>query len=121
MKIPCPYCKAVLRPKGLKPGRFQPKCPGCAKPFVLIVPEERTGTIHIQKIAPTADAGPKTDRVPAKPGHRPAPEAAPKPVPKRKLTEEERAALILEGKAPADYEDATAESPPGSRPTGTSR
>src|SRR5262245_31823376 len=110
MNIPCPYCKAVLSPRGLKPGRFQPKCPGCAKAFVLIVPEEATGTIHIQKIVAAADSGPKTDRVSVKPGPRPA-RAAPKPAPKRKLTEEERAALILEGEDPADHEDATAETP----------
>ena len=23
MSIPCPYCKAVLSPKGLKPGKYQ--------------------------------------------------------------------------------------------------
>ena len=36
MSFACPYCKAVLNPKGLKPGRFQPKCPKCAETFVLV-------------------------------------------------------------------------------------
>ncbi|HEY1189998.1 MAG TPA: hypothetical protein VGE74_20275 [Gemmata sp.] len=76
MRIACPYCAAVLNPTGLKPGRFQPKCPGCGKPFVLI--------IEVQPLAP-------------KPA---APEPAPK---KRALSVEEHASLLLEGKNPDDY------------------
>ncbi|MCS6865243.1 MAG: protein kinase [Gemmataceae bacterium] len=79
MSIACPYCKAVLNPKGLKPGRFQPKCPGCGKPFVLVVADDAR-TVRVQAL-PTA----------------------PPPPPKRKLTPEEHAALLLEGKNPADY------------------
>src|SRR5262245_48035810 len=136
MSIPCPYCKAVLNPKGLKPGRFQPKCPKCAKAFVIIVPEDEGGTVMVQKIAekpaekpadgsgPDTSRTPKTERVPKpapvadtakNPIPRPttksapkaeAPKTAPKLVAKRKLSDEDRAALILEGKDPADYEDA---------------
>ncbi|MBN9119839.1 MAG: protein kinase [Planctomycetes bacterium] len=109
MNIPCPYCKAVLNPKGLKPGRFQPKCPGCARPFVLVVPDDGTGTISVQKIAsPAAGTGPKAGSGPVEPVPRPVS----KPTAKRKLTEEERAALILEGKDPANFENPTADAAP---------
>lgn len=37
--IVCPYCTHRLNLKAAKSGRFRPNCPGCAKPFVLIVPE----------------------------------------------------------------------------------
>jgi serine/threonine protein kinase len=80
MSIACPYCKAVLNPKGLKPGRFQPKCPGCGKPFVVVVAEDAR-TVRVQAL----------------------PSAASRP--RRKLTPEEHAALLLEGKNPADYGD----------------
>ncbi len=73
MSIACPYCKAVLNPKGLKPGRFQPKCPGCGGAFSLVI-----------EVRPLA-AG------------------APKPAARRVLSVEEHASLLLEGKDPADY------------------
>jgi phage FluMu protein Com len=118
MRIACPYCKAVLSLKGRKPGQFEVKCPGCGKVFALTVPEDETGTLSVQRIdLPTAGPGSKTERVPMVPRRIPpaanpaqirAPEStqpAAQPTPKRKLTDEERAALILEGKDPADYED----------------
>ncbi|MBA4190260.1 MAG: hypothetical protein C0467_19925, partial [Planctomycetaceae bacterium] len=40
MVIVCPYCSHRLNLKAAKPGRFRPKCPGCDKPFLLIVPED---------------------------------------------------------------------------------
>jgi eukaryotic-like serine/threonine-protein kinase len=63
MRIECPYCKAVLGPKGLRPGRFQPKCPGCAKSFVLLVPDKPTGGVRVQRIATDTDVktAPKVD------------------------------------------------------------
>jgi transposase-like protein len=62
VNIPCPYCKAVLKPKGPKPGRYQPKCPGCGKPFILVVSEDERGTISVRKIASVSDAsGPKPE------------------------------------------------------------
>ena len=75
MSIACPYCKAVLNPKALKPGRFQPKCPGCGEAFLLV--------IEVQPLAS---------------------KAAPEPVPKKRvLSVEEQASLLLEGKDPGDY------------------
>jgi serine/threonine protein kinase len=104
MSFACPYCKAVLNPKGLKPGKFQPKCPGCGKAFILLVPDDPNGTVRVQQLvaksAPVADTA---RNVVAKPAAKPAPK------PKRKLSDEERAALILEGKDPSEYEDAGTE------------
>lgn len=90
MSIACPYCKAALNPKGLKPGKFQPKCPKCAKPFVLVVPAEDGGTVVVHPLAAKVPDTAKTA----------------KPKLNRTLTDEERAALLLEGKDPADYERA---------------
>ena len=90
MSIACPYCKAALNPKGLKPGKFQPKCPKCAKPFVLVVPAEDGGTVVVQPLAAKVPDTAKTA----------------KPKLNRTQTDEERAALLLEGKDPADYERA---------------
>ena len=116
MSIACPYCKAVLSPKGLKPGRFQPKCPGCAKPFLLVVPDEPGGTMSVQQIvAQKAAAVADTAKNPApKPAAKPAPKPVAKPARRPKLSDEDRAALILEGKDPADYEDATTDAAPDS-------
>lgn len=101
MSFACPYCKAVLNPKGLKPGKFQPKCPGCAKPFLLIVPDDPGGAVRVQQLAPKAAPVADTARnVVAKP---------PAAKPRRKLSDEERAALILEGKDPGEFEDAGTE------------
>jgi eukaryotic-like serine/threonine-protein kinase len=67
MSIACPYCKAVLAPKGLKPGRYTPKCPKCGNPFILIVPKEPGGTISVQQLVPPKKqaAIPDTVRTPA--------------------------------------------------------
>ncbi len=40
MAIACPYCAHRLNLKASKPGRYRPKCPNCAQPFLLWVPEE---------------------------------------------------------------------------------
>jgi serine/threonine protein kinase len=37
--IACPYCTYRLNLKAAKPGRYRPKCPNCAQPFLLWVPE----------------------------------------------------------------------------------
>jgi serine/threonine protein kinase len=38
--IACPYCSHRLNFKTARPGRYRPKCPNCAQPFLLWVPEE---------------------------------------------------------------------------------
>jgi hypothetical protein len=40
VSVSCPYCRNVLKLKGLKPGRFAPKCPKCGKAFSLTVPDD---------------------------------------------------------------------------------
>ena len=50
MSIPCPHCQSPLNPKGLKPGQFKPKCPKCGNVFVLIVPEDASGTIAVKML-----------------------------------------------------------------------
>ncbi len=103
MSFACPYCKAVLNPKGLKPGKFQPKCPGCGKAFLLLVPDDPNGTVRVQQLVPKTAPVADTARnvVPKSPGAKP-----PAAKPKRKLSDEDRAALILEGKDPDEFEDA---------------
>lgn len=59
MSIACPYCAAVLNPTGLKPGRFQPKCPGCRKPFVII--------LEVQPLPAAADESRPAPRPPQDP------------------------------------------------------
>lgn len=69
MNVACPYCKAILTPKNLKPGRYKPNCPKCGKQFSLMVPEDEDGGISVQRIAVEAPKPlplPKTDPVPMK-------------------------------------------------------
>ena len=98
MSIACPHCNAVLNPKGLKPGKFTPKCPQCKKPFLIVVPDDEGETISVQRIPqPRPTAVPDTDRVPAiKP---PTPRPAP---PKKPMSIEDAAAAMLEGRDPGD-------------------
>jgi hypothetical protein len=63
MSIACPYCKAVLTPKGLKPGKYTPKCPKCGNPFLLFVPKDEGGTISVQQLAPKKPADGAEDTV----------------------------------------------------------
>ena len=45
MSFACPYCKAVLNPKGLKPGKYQPKCPKCQKAFAIAIAADDAGLL----------------------------------------------------------------------------
>ena len=38
--IRCPNCRHTIALRGVKPGKFQPKCPKCKEPFVLVIPED---------------------------------------------------------------------------------
>ncbi|MCI0699656.1 MAG: hypothetical protein L0241_01030 [Planctomycetia bacterium] len=113
MTIGCPYCKAVINLKKVKPGRFNPKCPGCSNTFVIIVPNDPNGTISVQKSNPpkSSTSGPDTDRILTQPKAKPKASDSPAPaaddtvrIPpaKQALTLEERAALMLEGQDPGD-------------------
>src|SRR5262245_61668104 len=55
----CPYCQALLNPRQMKPGRFEPTCPKCRQVFVVFVPDDPTGTIFVQQLS-TGKAGAKT-------------------------------------------------------------
>ena len=50
MSIACPYCDHTLNLKSPRPGRFRPKCPACAKPFVLIVPTQSSETLKVRAL-----------------------------------------------------------------------
>jgi hypothetical protein len=50
--IACPYCTHRLQLKTSKPGRYRPKCPSCAQPFLLWVPEE-AGAVCRVKVIPS--------------------------------------------------------------------
>ncbi len=67
MSIACPYCKAVLKTKGLKPGKYMPKCPKCHNPFVIVVPDDENGPIAVQQLVKKKlpEDLPDTVRVPA--------------------------------------------------------
>ena len=77
MSIVCPYCKAALNPKGLKPGKYQPKCPKCQKAFLITVAADESGKV-VGKVSALAAA-------------------APKPPVKKALSDDERAARMLAG------------------------
>jgi hypothetical protein len=67
MSIACPYCQAVLKTKGAKPGQYTPNCPKCGKMFLLVVPEDDTGTLRVRPMPdtkPTSDE-PDTVKMPA--------------------------------------------------------
>lgn len=38
--IRCPSCRHTIALKGVKPGKFQPKCPKCKQPFILVIPQD---------------------------------------------------------------------------------
>ena len=57
MQIHCPNCRVPINSKVLKPGRYTPKCPKCAEPFVLVVPADPGQTVFVRKVpVPEASA-----------------------------------------------------------------
>ena len=68
MAIACPYCAHRLHLKAVKPGRYRPKCPNCAQPFLLSVPEE-AGAAYRVEVLPTEPL-----RAPTEPLRAPTPE-----------------------------------------------
>lgn len=59
MSIACPYCKTVLKPKELKPGKYNPKCPKCGSPFLLTVADDGSTLIQqmVQKTSGPSGVG----------------------------------------------------------------
>lgn len=82
MSIACPYCSIVLKPRELKPGKYNPKCPKCGNLFAIIVGiggdvtvqevvQKTSGPVRIAPAspqpAPTAKPLPDTVAVPVMP------------------------------------------------------
>ncbi|MGE0605916.1 MAG: protein kinase [Pirellulales bacterium] len=73
MALRCPYCQHSLAFKDAKPGRYGPKCPKCAKKFVLVVPAEK-GAEPVASPLPgeTPDAAPASGKTAGTVADRPA-------------------------------------------------
>ena len=54
MALACPNCDHRIQLKSPKPGSYRPRCPGCAKPFVLVIPNATDQPYRIQKVAANA-------------------------------------------------------------------
>ncbi len=82
--VACPHCGHRLTLRNPKPGRFRPSCPGCARPFLLTLPDgsgvggvvtairgERTAAEEVGRTMPNRPAppvqtpAPKSQLVPA--------------------------------------------------------
>jgi serine/threonine protein kinase len=46
--IACPHCDHVINLKSPKPGRYRPRCPACATPFLLTVPEQHELAVAVR-------------------------------------------------------------------------
>jgi len=55
MSVRCPHCGNLMELKGQRPGRFTPRCPQCARKFILVVPE---GDRPLRAMMPDADLQP---------------------------------------------------------------
>ncbi|QJX00148.1 hypothetical protein FTUN_7772 [Frigoriglobus tundricola] len=60
MAIACPYCSHRINLKATKPGRYRPKCPNCAQPFLLWVSDTAGAAPRVQVLPnDTRVAGPR--------------------------------------------------------------
>jgi eukaryotic-like serine/threonine-protein kinase len=66
VSVLCPYCKYEVKLKGAKAGRFTPKCPKCARAFVLTVPEQPDQPMSAAPLR-TAPTGPPESPPPSAP------------------------------------------------------
>jgi serine/threonine protein kinase len=62
MAIACPYCKHSFTLKTVKPGKYAPKCPKCARGFRLLVPDDpaQAALVRALDAAPAEGAGATT-------------------------------------------------------------
>ena len=51
MALICPYCQHAITLKNVKPGRYGPKCPKCARAFHLAVPDNPDAPPTIRALA----------------------------------------------------------------------
>lgn len=79
MSVACPNCAHVIKLKGVKAGRYAPKCPNCTKAFSLVVSGEE-GNYEFTAKAAAAPAKPVAAAASAaKPATRPIVKPVPKP------------------------------------------
>ncbi len=52
MSASCPHCRAILKLKAVKPGRFAANCPHCAESVIVVVPDNPDGAVSVLKAAP---------------------------------------------------------------------
>jgi tRNA A-37 threonylcarbamoyl transferase component Bud32 len=80
--VRCPYCQYVLELKGAKPGKFQPKCPGCRKRFVLAISSDPKKKPAARGIVPKKGSTPVRSAAPLpEVSHTPWVESKPLPMP----------------------------------------
>ncbi len=51
MAIACPYCTHRIKLKPAKAGRYRPRCPRCALPFLVRVPEETEAEVEVRALS----------------------------------------------------------------------
>jgi serine/threonine protein kinase len=57
MAIACPYCKHSFTLKTVKPGKYAPKCPKCARGFRLLVPDDPAQAALVRALDAAAAEG----------------------------------------------------------------
>jgi serine/threonine protein kinase len=62
MQIQCPECESVMSVGAIKPGRYQPKCKKCGKPFIVLV-EGEPPKIRVGKVKPAPAVAATPSRV----------------------------------------------------------
>lgn len=65
MAIACPNCEHRINLKASKPGRFRPNCPGCAKPFILEIPEQVGAALQVRSVPSDTIVSPPSGRKPS--------------------------------------------------------
>ncbi len=82
MSVPCPYCQQAIKPRAVKPGRFQVTCPRCGQALVLIVPESPDEPMSAAPIQAAPSSAPPTKPSPPPRPPAPTPGSPPKTVPR---------------------------------------
>jgi serine/threonine protein kinase len=68
VSVECPHCQFFIKIKGVKTGRYTPKCPKCGKTFGLLVSgEEGNFQFTARTIETKAPSNPSTPKVESKP------------------------------------------------------
>lgn len=58
MRIRCPYCRKKIKPMGLKPGQFTPRCPRCEQAFLVEVASD--DSVLVKTLDPALEAAGST-------------------------------------------------------------